>query len=203
MTVSQLGNFKPEGFSVYRQDSTGTSGGILSCVHKDIPHRRRDEIEEQNECIQSLCLEIYIKKQTWMLVSLYRLPKQHKADLDMFSFSVSNMVDKISAETDMIFMIGDFNIDPLKCEAKPRMLCDLMSVNNMKNIIKGPTCFKGDPSSMNDLCLVTKPRRFGQMLNYNCGLSDSHNMIAVCTKITIANGNQRKLYTAVIRILMK
>ncbi len=41
-----IGNFKPEGFSVYRQDSTGTSGGILSWVRKDIPHRRRDEIEE-------------------------------------------------------------------------------------------------------------------------------------------------------------
>ncbi len=118
-------NFKPEGYLVYRQDSTGTSGGILSWVCKDIPHRRRDEIEEQNECIQSLCLEIYIKKQKWILVSLYRLPKQHKADLDISSFSVSKMVNKISAETDIIIMIGDFNIDPLKCEAKYRMLCDL------------------------------------------------------------------------------
>ncbi len=143
-----MGNFKPEGYSVYRRDSTGTSGGILSWVCKYIPYRRTDEIEEQNECIQSLCLEIYIKKQKWMLVSLYHLPEQHKADLDMFSFSVSKMVDNISAETDMIIMIGDFNIDPLKCEAKSRMLCDLMSVNNMKNINKGPTCFKGDPPSI-------------------------------------------------------
>ncbi len=128
-----------------------------------------------------------------MLVSLYRLPEQHKADLDMFSFSVSKMVDKISAETDMIIMIGDFNIDPFKCEAKSRMLCYLMSVNNMKNIIKGPACFKGDPASMIDLCLVTKSRRFGQMLNYNCGLSDWHNMITVCTKITIAKRKPKEV----------
>ncbi len=111
-----------------------------------------------------------------MLVSLYRLPKQHKADLDMFSSSVRKMVDKISVETDMIIMIGDFSIDLLKCEAKSIMLCDLMSVNNMKNIIKDPTCFKRDPSIMVDLCLVTKPRHFGKMLNYNCGLSDWNNM---------------------------
>ncbi len=178
---------------MYRQDSTGTSGGILSWDHKDIPHRCKDEIEEENECIQSLCLEKYIKKQKWMLVSLYCLPKQYKADLDMFSSSVNKMVDQISADTDMIIMIGDFNIDPLKCEPKSRMLCGLMSVNNIKNIIKCPTCFKGDPPSTIDLCLFTKPRCFGKMLNYNCDLSDWHNMIAVCTKITIAKQKPKEV----------
>ncbi len=55
------------------------------------------------------------------------------------------MVDRISAETDLIIMIGDFNINLLKCEAKSRIIYDLMSVNSMKNIIKDPSCFKADP----------------------------------------------------------
>ncbi len=31
------------------------------------------------------------------------------------------------------------------------------------------------------------------MLNYNCGLSDWHNMIAVCTKITIAKRKPKEV----------
>ncbi len=56
-----IGNFNPEGYSVYRQDIIGTSGGILSWVRKDIPLRCR------YECIQSLCLEIYIEKRKWII----------------------------------------------------------------------------------------------------------------------------------------
>ncbi len=183
MTVSQLG--------ILELKDTQCIDWIVLVLVVEYYHRPvkifHIDVGTKTECIQSLCFQIYIKKQKWMLVSLYHLPKQHTADLDMFSCSVSKMVDRISAETYMIIiMITDFNIDLLKCEARSRMLCDLMSVNSMINIVKGPTCFKGDPPSMIDLCLDTKPRHFGMLLNYNYGLSDCH-MVAVCTTITIAN----------------
>lgn len=63
-----------------------------------------------------------------MLLSLYHLPKQHTADLDMFSCSVSKTVDRISAEQYMIIMIGDLNID-------------LMSINSMKKHYQMPNLF--------------------------------------------------------------
>ncbi len=77
------------------------------------------------------------------------------------------MSDRTRIETDMIVMIDDFNIDPLKGDIKSKTLCDVMRMNDLQNIIRGPTCFKGLQPSMIDLCILSKPRRLGKSLNYN------------------------------------
>ncbi len=84
-------------------------------------------------------------------------------------------------------MIDDINIDPLKRDIKSKTLCNVIRMNDLQNITRGPTCFKSLQPSMIDLCMVSKPRRFGKFLNYNCGLSDWHNLIAVPTKILEEN----------------
>ncbi len=112
--------------------------------------------------------------------------------MDTFQSSFSKMSDRTCVETDMIVMIGDFNIDPLKEDIKSKTLCDVMRMNNLQNIIRGPTCFNSQLPTMIDLCIVSKPRRFGKSLNYNCGFSDWYNLISVPTKIQISRRNPKK-----------
>ncbi len=42
------------------------------------------------------------------------------------------MSDRTCVETDLIVMIGDFNIDPLKGDIKSKTLCDVMKMNDLK-----------------------------------------------------------------------
>ncbi len=88
-------NFKPNGYSVYRHDSTSTSGGVLTCIRSDIPHRRRKDLEENNNGVQVLCIlciEMHIRKQKWIIISIYRLP--NNTNLDTFHSSISKMSER-------------------------------------------------------------------------------------------------------------
>ncbi len=68
-----------------------------------------------------------------------------------------------------------------------------MRMDDLQNIIRGPTCFKDLQSSMIDLCIASKPRRFVKSLNYNCDLSDWHNLIGVPTKIQISRRKPKEI----------
>ncbi len=52
-------NFKPDGYSVYRHDSTSTISGW---IRSDIPHRHRKDLEENNDGVHALCIEMHIRK---------------------------------------------------------------------------------------------------------------------------------------------
>ncbi len=155
-------NYKPDVYSVYRHDSTSTSGGVLTWIRSDIPHRCRKDLEENNDGVQVLCIEMHIRKQKWIIISFYSLP--NTTSFDTFHSSINKMSDRTCVETDMIVMIGDFNIDLLKGDIKPKTLCDIMTMNDLQNIVRRPTCFNGLLPSMIDLCIVSTPRRFDKFL---------------------------------------
>ena len=56
-------------------------------------------------------------------------------------------------------------------------------VFNLTNLVKGPTCFKGDTPSSVDVLLSSEPQRFKSALNAQCSLSDFHNLTCVATKL--------------------
>ncbi len=109
---------------------------MLTWIKSDIPHRRRKDLEENNDGVQVLCFEMHIRKQKWIIISIYRLP--NNTNLDTFHSSISKMSDRTRVKTDMIVMIGDFNIDPLKGDIKSKTLCDVMRMNDVQNIIEDP-----------------------------------------------------------------
>jgi hypothetical protein len=61
--------FHVDGFSVFRQDSSSTSGGVMVYMRSDIPCRRRYEYEFSCHEYQSVCLEFSIRKEKWFLLS--------------------------------------------------------------------------------------------------------------------------------------
>ena len=171
--------FTPSGFSLLRQDYSDTSGGIMTFTRSDIPHSRRLDIEINNENIQSLCLELLINKEKWIINSVYRLPS---ADPQQFWSCMHKMADNMLANSSTIILMGDVNINAL-CESKAKQINDFTESFSLSQAIRSPTCRKGTPSLIDHL-YTNRPKRLSSVLNFDCGLSDYHNVIAVSTKIS-------------------
>ena len=92
-------------------------------------------------------------------------------------------LDKISVKYDSFFMLGDLNFD-LANKDKCKPLIDLCDIFDMENIIKGKTCFpKQGNASQIDVVLTNDPDKIAKHCNFNCGVSDVHNIIAVQFKM--------------------
>jgi len=183
--------FYAKGFNLFRQDSTSRSGGIMTWIRNDIANSRRYDLEVNNVNIQTLCLEMHIRKEKWFIVSVYRLPG---ANFASFVESLSLILDKILSESKMINIIGDVNVNMNADDNKSNIMKDLVSSYSLSNLIDEPTCFKGDTPSLIDVILVSNRYRYGKCLNSTCGLSDFHNLIACCTKIKLPKPKVKTIY---------
>ena len=67
--------------------------------------------------------------------------------------------------------MGDFNMEP-----NNRMFKSFLHSNNLTNLIKTDTCFKGKGSSI-DLILTNRKYSFKYTPSYETGLSDHHHHI--------------------------
>ena len=183
-----VSQFYVKGFYVHRQDSTAQSGGLVTWVRNDLPNNRRYDIECNNDNMQTICIEIHLNKEKWFIISIYRLPHSCVND---FENILCKMLDKALCESNMIVIIGDINIDISKQCSNTYKLRDILNLYNLHNKVDSPTCFKGETPSTIDLCLVSQPRRFGSVFNWNCGLSDWHNMIAIATKLRMSKASSK------------
>ena len=78
--------------------------------------------------------------------------------------------------------IGDLNYDLLTADR----CTPLQNVCDLENIIKGPTCFtKGASPTLNDVILTNSKNLLQNITNFNCGLSDVHNIISAQIKSNI------------------
>jgi len=174
--------FSVKGFHCFRQDCTGRSGGIVAYLRSDFACTRRDDLSINDETIQSLVIEIRIKKEKWFIVSIYRLPN---ANLSGFCTNLSKMFNQISNESIMYVAVGDINVDMSGSSSARRAVTEVLDLFNVKNVVNEPTCFKGRPSLI-DVILTPSARRLGNVINFDCGLSDHHNFIATCSRVQVA-----------------
>ena len=183
--------FYIKGFNLYRQDSSATSGGIMTFVNSDIANCRRYDIEMNNDHIQSICIECHVRKEKWFIISLYRLPS---SNLSGFIDDVSTMLDRVVSESNMIVINGDINVNLLANDSSSNHVNDLLSMYSLTNVIKTATCFKGIIPTLLDVTFVSNPNRISACVNYNCGLSDYHNLVAVSTKMQLPRIKPKVLF---------
>ena len=72
-----MAQFYIPGFKMYRNDHKNNSGGIMCYINDEIaPQRRTDIVVNENVSgrIESLAVEITIKKEKWILYSVYKQP---------------------------------------------------------------------------------------------------------------------------------
>jgi hypothetical protein len=94
------------------------------------------------------------------------------------------MLDKCFGECDVVYIVGDLNVN---FQNKCHELSELIDTYNLKNIIKGPTCFKSvkNPTLL-DVIITNKPKSISGHLNFNIGMSDCHNYICAATKYNLS-----------------
>lgn len=173
------GQFSINQFITYRQDVTCNCGGIMAIVRADIPQRRRLDLESGNNAstgrIEMMVLELTIKREKWLLCSLYKQPKVSDSN---FKDILENVITKLGQDGRNFLIIGDFNVNTLK----QNCLKQLFDLNGVKNVVNVPTCFKSDQPTCIDLAVTNVHKRLQNVVALDVGLSDFHHMICLATK---------------------
>ena len=101
----------------------------------------------------------------------------------LFRQDCDHSLDKSLNKYENIVILGDLNFDVLSPDTCARPLLDVCDTYAFNNLITKPTCFTtfGKPSLL-DVILTNKSDLVHKTLNFNCGLSDFHNMVCVQLK---------------------
>ena len=173
-----------EGYhSPYRLDVSNRSGGILVYVKSSIPSRRLS-CENLCDSIQAVPFEINLRKEKWLVISIYRPPSHNS---EYFLHNLTKMIDLFADTYDNYLIMGDFNMEP----SDPPLKAFLNS-NNLYNLIKSNTCFK-DKGSCIDLFLTNRKYSFKCSDSYETGISDHHHMIYTMLKSCFNNTEPKLL----------
>ena len=111
----------------YSMDVTERKGGILVYVKPSISFRR---LTCGNLCdsIQAIPFEINLRKEKWLVISVYTPPKQ---DREYLLNSVTKLIYLFCNKYDNYLMMGDFNKEPTES-----VLSNFQSSNNLSNLMK-------------------------------------------------------------------
>ena len=167
--------FSAPDYTIYRQDFTSSSGGLLAYVRSDLPQRRLTKFEHNSDMFESLCIEVKIGNTKTAILCVYKHPKMK---IDEFKKCISDVSDTLMLTFDDFVIIGDMNCCPTKTSA----IQDFCDTHGLTNLITSPTCHKGSISTLLDVILVTNPRRYCGSINMQCNISDFHNLIGTATR---------------------
>ena len=173
-----ISQFELEGYySPFRLGITKQSGGFLVYIKSSIPLR---QLSYGNICnsMQAIPFEINLRQEQWLVISIYCPPSK---DSGFFIHSLTEIIDHFATKYDNHLIMGDFNMEP-----NNHMFKSFLDSNNLTNLIKNNTCFKGKRSSI-DLILTNRKYSFKYTSSYETGLSDHHHMIYTMLKSSFIN----------------
>ena len=148
-------------YSPFRFDITNKNGGLLVYIKSSIPSRKLS-CDDICNSIQAIPFEINLRKEKWLVISIYRPPSQ---DSVFFLNSLTKIIDVFADKYDNYLILGDFNL-----ESGNTILTNFLDSNNLRNLIKTNTCFKGKRSSI-DLILTNRKYSFKNTSSYETGLT--------------------------------
>lgn len=183
--------YRVKDYSFYRMDRPGSvaGGGLVCYVNSCIPHTLRNELAYRQDGIESMVLEITMKKQKWFYIIVYRPPN---VSVYYLKCAIEYMCDRCQAQGRPMFLFGDLNVDFLK---EPNPLSSVLEIYGLTNIITGPTCFKNPISpTLNDVILTNFANKVCSSLNVNIGVSDHHNMILMSTKMYAPKVGKKQIF---------
>ena len=172
----------------YRLDISERSGGILVYV-KDSLITKELKVAMPHD-IQAVLFELNLRKQKWLIVTIYRPPQQ---DLKYFVEQISHILDQYQCYENVV-VIGDFNAEPNEKKLSP-----LIEDYNLYNLIESPTCFKSSKGRCIDLVLTNRKHSFMHSKSFETGFSDHHHMIFTILKSTFDKVPPKKLHTDITK----
>ena len=129
---------------------------------------------------QIIPFEINLRKEKWLFVSIYMPPSQSNQ-----YFLLDDLVDFHSHEYGN--KVRDFNLEP----SNP-IIVSFMNNQNLFNLVKSNTCFKGEGSCI-DLMLTKRKYSFKNTRSFKTGLSDHHHLICSVMKAIFQSEEPKKL----------
>ena len=94
-------------------------------------------------------VEINLRKKKWLLNCSCNV---QKSEIRKYLGAVGKNLDSYSSKYENFILFGDFNAEPTD-----NAIEEFMKVYNLKNLVKGPTCFKNlEKPSCIDLILTNK-----------------------------------------------
>ena len=157
-----------------RKDRNAKGGVLMAFYRYDLPVRRI----KQYECIENenIFLELKLKNRSWGISCIYRPQSLNDR---VFDSDLCSKLDQIQIKYDHLCFVGDLNYNLLIPE-KSQILRNIIDTYSFKNLVKDPTCHtKINQPSLIDVFLTNSPSLLCNAINFDCGLSDCHNMIAV------------------------
>ena len=152
----------------YRLDVNSCSGGLLTYIKTNIPSKLLSKYIFPTE-IQCIPIELILRKQKWLIISIYRPPSQK---LKFFLDSISEGIDFYSTDFERVCILGDFNTSPSDAD-----LIAFMNDHCLTNMIKNPTCFKSKNGTTIDLILTNYLKSFQKTQSVETGTSNHHHLI--------------------------
>ena len=87
--------------------------------------------------------------------------------------AVGKNLDSYSSKYENFILLLDFNVEPTEDAME-----EFLKVYNLKNLVKGPTCFKNfEKTSCIDLILTNKTKSFQISQINETDISDFHKMV--------------------------
>ncbi|MCG7883757.1 MAG: reverse transcriptase family protein [Candidatus Thiodiazotropha endolucinida] len=137
----------------FRRDRVGDShGGILVYVKRDIPCKRRSDLEIAN--VECIWIEVNIRNKKLLLGTFYRPPNASPLILSNIEQSIGLAVD---TGIENICITGDLNLNMLNRHSMKKII-DICQSYNLHQLIDEPTHFTETSSSILDLILINNVR---------------------------------------------
>lgn len=168
--------FRVQGFKQpFRLDVSDKSGGLLLYAREELSVRKL-QCPHLHKDIQCIIVELNLRKQKWLLISVYRNPKQQ---IRFFLEEISKLIDYYSSDYENLICMGDFNEETKHPEMKT-----FLSSFDLHSLIHKQTCHKSAQGRSIDLILTNKNRSFIKSNSFETGISDHHELIYTMFKTT-------------------
>ena len=162
--------FKDLGNMVFR----AVGGGKMVFVREGFIAKQMKNFKTKN--IETIYLELTIIRKKWSIIFAYCPPNTDKEE---FFDEISVRLYKILGKNDNVILAGDLNLDELRpcSDSSKNYLSDVKDIFSLRSLIKEPTSFKLQNSTLLDLILTNRPRSFMKSQNFETGLSDCHKLV--------------------------
>jgi hypothetical protein len=166
-----IAQFKVDNFHtcIWRKDRNGNGGGLVIYLRSDLACDRKNL---ECETIESIVVELLVNGKKWLISGMHR--PQTISD-NGFINDFTKTYDKISVKYDNLIFLGDLYYDLLSVEKGTPLntVCDICGIENITKDAK-PT--------LNDVILTNRKNLLQNATNFNCGLSDVHDIISAQMK---------------------
>ena len=151
--------------TICRLDRNGRCGGIMLIAKDNLLTSRLDKFCFPDE-IEIFCVELNLRKKKWLIFCCYNPHKHHL-------FQIESAINYYSKTYKNLITFCDFNVEI--SDFSMEFFC---VINNLKWIIKEPTCYKipNNPTCIN-LILTNCPKNFQESSTLETWLSDFHKMV--------------------------